>query len=151
MLKKPRQVKKFTNFDDQCSVSSAIVTESDAALDSIQELRAEVAKQKNVLGELETIKQDTAAKRLALVDLDQNVTHLSRQASRAEDKLSQLRRQGTSRISENKVTVEHLHQQLIEIENICHQNKMRADRAETDFQRMEKEVDLEFEGQEKVL
>jgi predicted nucleic acid-binding Zn-ribbon protein len=152
MWKRPSQVSNENLTHKSVFKSTATVyVEGDSALDNIQELRAEVTRQKNVLSELETVKQDTAGKRLALIELDQNVSHVSRQATRAEDKLSQLRRQGTSRSAENKFAIEQLHQQFHDAEIRRAQLKSRVDRAETDYTRMEREVELEWEAQEKVL
>jgi kinetochore protein Nuf2 len=87
-----------------------------AALDSVNEVRAEVERQKGVILDLDAKKQGTQSKRVEMSEVDQNLSQVRRHVSRAEDKLSHLRKQSTQKGDEAQRAVEDLHQQLIDAE-----------------------------------
>jgi len=102
------------------------------------ELRAEVDRQKTVMAELETQRQGIVAERTALSEISQNTQQLQRNAARAEEKLTQLRKQAQVRFlfwllsylpnlppclcdfqirgKDSQQATEDLHKQLIEAE-----------------------------------
>lgn len=86
------------------------------AIEAIMELRAEVDRQKAVMGELEAQKQSIAAERVALSELVQNAQQMQRGASRAEEKLAALRKQVQARARDGQQATEDLHKQLIDAE-----------------------------------
>jgi kinetochore protein Nuf2 len=117
--------------------------EVDSALESINELRAEVERQKAVIGESEMRKQEINGKRVALEELDQNLHQLSRQSTRSEDKLQTFRRLTANRGADSQKAIEELHKQLIDAENFRMQIRARAERVEGESQRLEREMEAE--------
>lgn len=71
--------------------------EVNGAIEAITELRAEVDRQKTVMSELELQKQGLVAERTTLSELSQNTQQMQRNATRAEEKLAQLRKQAQVR------------------------------------------------------
>ena len=117
--------------------------EVDSALQSINELRSEVERQKAVIDESDMRKQEMTSKRVALEEIDQNLHQLTRQATRSEDKLQTLRRLTANRGADSQKTVEDLHKQLIDAENFRMQIRSRAERTEGEAQRLEREMEAE--------
>eukprot|EP01038_Epipyxis_sp_PR26KG_P008092 gene8092-10961_t len=113
------------------------------ALEFMQELRADVDRQKALTLELASQKQTTSSNRLALSELDQNVNQLIRHSTRAEEKLQNLRKQTTRRGDETHSTIDQLHQQLIDAEAFRMQLRGKAERVSAEVVRVEKEVDAE--------
>lgn len=100
-------------------------TEIVMALESIQEVRGEVEKQKGMINDLDAQKQTVESLRTALSELEQNTQQHKRQAMRAEEKLQQLRKQSAVRAEETEKTIDDLHKQLVEAESfrvqVCEQ------------------------------
>jgi predicted nucleic acid-binding Zn-ribbon protein len=119
-----------------------------SALDSIHEIRSEVEKQRNSLTELDMQKQSVVSKRAALEEIDQNIHQNSRQVARADEKLQLLRRQAATRGSETQRQVEELHKRLIDAENNRVQVRAKAEKAEGESTRLEREIEAESLAQE---
>lgn len=84
------------------------------ALESIQEVRSEVERQKAIISDLDSQKQTISGLKTTLSELNQNAQQYQRQANRADEKLSHLRKQATSRAEEAQNTIEEIHKQLLE-------------------------------------
>lgn len=117
--------------------------EVNAAVEAVQELRAEVDRQKGVIGELETQRQAIAAERAALTELSQRAMQSQRLAARAEEKLTQLRRQTQVRGRDAQAASEDLHRQLIEAEAFRMQVSARVERQQGEVARLEQEMAAE--------
>lgn len=91
--------------------------EVSAGLDSIQELRVEVERQKTVIVELDACKQEKGVKAMELAELDQDVQRLARTGNRSEEKLQLLRDKCKGRGLETQSFIENLHKQLIDAEH----------------------------------
>lgn len=78
-----------------------------------------------------------------LSELHQSNQQVERQAHRAEEKLTSLRRQAGQRSDENQAHVANLHSQILEAETFRVQVKARAERMENEGKRLEKEVEVE--------
>lgn len=117
----------------------------------IQDLRAEVARQKSYVADIDSKKQELSSKRDALSQLDQNVHQLGRQSTRAEEKLLHLRKQAASRSGENQATIEALHKKLIEGEKDRMELAVKAERVEVDAVKLDREADAEKILQEQVI
>ena len=90
--------------------------EVNSAIEAIMELRAEVDRQKTVIGELEAQKQTFASEKSSLTELAQKANQAQRNAARAEERLQQLRKQAQVRNRDSQQATEDLHKQLIEAE-----------------------------------
>jgi kinetochore protein Nuf2 len=87
------------------------------ALESIQDVRSEVEKQKNMINDLDTVKQEVEHGRKVLSELSLNTQQRKRQVERTEEKYNQLKQQYSIRTEETKKTIDDLHKQLVEAES----------------------------------
>ena len=87
------------------------------ALEVIHELKSESEKQKLLQMELDNQKQLNQSVKTKVTDLEQEVFQFNRQVTRTDDKLQHLRKQASVRVSENQLSVDELHKQLINAEN----------------------------------
>lgn len=117
--------------------------EVNGALDAVSEVRNEVERQKGVIVELDTQKQNIIASRTALTELDQNVNQMLRVATRADEKVLHLRRQADVRCADSQNLVDDLHRQIVEADGFRLQVRSRAERVDLDVARLEKEYDAE--------
>lgn len=102
---------------------------------------------------MESKNQLLSSKREILSDLDQNIHKETRKASRTDEKLSLLRKQTSSRSHENQSSIQQLHQRLIEGDNHRLSLTSKAERAESDVFKFEKEAEAEkhFQEEEKQV
>lgn len=112
-----------------------------AALECMQEVKFEVDNQKDAIATLDEQKETLTSRREALKTINQNIQQLSRQSTKAEDKLSGIRRLADSRSADTQAALESLHAQLIESEEWRSRAKSRAEKAETDAAKMENDVE----------
>jgi kinetochore protein Nuf2 len=87
-----------------------------AALDSVNEVRAEVERQKGVILDLDAKRQGTQSRRVEMSEVEQNLNQVKRHMGRAEDKLTHLRKQSAQKGDDAQRAVDDLHHQLIEAE-----------------------------------
>jgi kinetochore protein Nuf2 len=110
------------------------VRELSAWLNNVEECQIEVTGAleavHEVKGEMETVHQ------------------LNRQGSRAEEKLTHLRKQTSSRGEETQQAVDELHKQLVDAETARTQVKARVERAEGEALRIEREAEADEVAQE---
>ena len=121
-----------------------------AALECMQEVKAEVDNQKECIAMHDEQKEVLSSRREALKAINQNLQQLNRQSTKAEDKLSSIRRLADSRGADTQTALESLHTQLIEAEEWRAKAKLRAEKAEADALRMENEVDNDSHVYEEV-
>jgi uncharacterized membrane protein len=62
------------------------------------------------------------------------VHQLTRQSTRAEERLQHIRKQAATRSADNQRAVEDLHRQLIDAENVRVQVRTKVERAEGQFE-----------------
>jgi kinetochore protein Nuf2 len=122
-----------------------------AALECIQEVRAEVEKQKTMISELDAQKQNVNVVRLVLSELNQNAQQHHRQSTRAEEKVTQLRKLSNTRIEESQQTIEELHKKLVEAESFRVQIRGKAERIESEASKLEREIDAENISHQQVM
>lgn len=125
-------------------------TSAHTALESMQEVKAEVDNQKEAISAIEEQKELLESRREALKNINQNIQQLNRQSSKAEEKLSGIRRLADSRSADTQTALESLHAQLIESEEWRSRAKNRAEKAENDATRMESEVENDLRVFEEV-
>jgi kinetochore protein Nuf2 len=95
--------------------------EVNSALEAVHEVKGEAERQRVMTIELDAHRSASSANKTMLSELDQTAQQLSRQSVRAEEKLSHLRKQITSRGTETQEAVEELHKQLLDAENARNQ------------------------------
>lgn len=140
--------KKLRELTHWVTTIEEVQAEVDGALEGIHDLRAEVGRQKGVISDMENQKGANAAKRNVLEELDQNTSQISRQSSRAEEKLQLLRRQASTRGADTQRAVEDLHKQLIDAESFRVQVRSRSERSEGEALRLERESEAESIAQD---
>jgi kinetochore protein Nuf2 len=143
-----KKIRELTAWIENIDVIQAGV---DPAVEVIQDLRAEVGRQKSYVADIDSKKQELSSKRDALSHLDQNVHQLGRQSTRAEEKLMHLRKQAASRSGENQTAIEALHKKLIEGDKDRMQLAAKAERVEADAVKLDREADAEKILQEQVV
>jgi kinetochore protein Nuf2 len=125
--------------------------ETALALEQIEEVRAEVERQKTLIAELDAHKQSLAAQREGVQAGVQAVQQLQRASQRAEERLSALRKQAAGRAEEAQGAMDTLHNQLLEAEAFRLQVKATVERAEGERMRSERELEAEASMQEQEI
>lgn len=110
-----------------------------AALDALADLQNEVERQRTVMTELDTVRQQTEGKLQALGDIEQEMHQTNRSVGRTDEKLTHLRRQATSRASEGKKVIADLHSELRKTEASTHQARDKAELYENEAIKLERE------------
>lgn len=121
-----------------------------AALECMQEVKAEVENQKEAIASLDDQKEVVSNRREALKLIKQSVQQLNRQSTKAEEKLAGIRRLADNRSGDTQAALESLHEQLVESEEWRAKAKARAEKAEADASRMEHEVENDAQIYEEV-
>lgn len=143
--------KKLRELQAWISNMEEVQSEVNMALEGMQDIRSEVEKQKAIITELDTTKQNAITLNASISELNQNNQQFARQAGRAEEKLLNLRKAATKRAEDNQNHADALHQQLVEAESFRVQVKSRAERMETEAKRIDKEFEAEAVVMEQVF
>ena len=118
-------------------------TEVDAALETMNDFKAEVDRQKNVVVELDNLKLLQETKKESLSEIEQMTQQMSRSVTRTEDKLNQLKKQALARSQENKQHIDNYHTQILHAEGIKAQLCGRAEKYELECVRLDREKEIE--------
>ena len=133
------------------SIMEEVQGEIDSANDALGDVKVESEKQKSITSEIESTRGEEANRRQVLGDLDENISQMNRQIGRLDDKLQGLRKQASSRTTENESAIETFSQQLLEAENARIEMRSRSERLESDASRIERENEAERAEQEADL
>lgn len=122
-----------------------------SGLESMHEVRSEVERQKTTIIELDSTRATIATNRAALSELDQNVHQLNRHATRAEEKLSALKKQATKRGTDTQNSIEDLHRQLVDAEAFRLKVRARQERVDGEISRLDQESEAETRANEQEM
>jgi kinetochore protein Nuf2 len=122
-----------------------------AALEAMQEVKAEVDAQKEAMGYVDEQKELAASKREALKTITQNAQHATRQLAKGEEKLAAIRKQADSRGADTQAELETLHAKIIEAAESRAKSKAKAEKAEAEALRLELEVENDIQNYEQVI
>jgi kinetochore protein Nuf2 len=126
------------------------LSSANAAMEAMEGVKAEVDTQKEALALYDEQQDALRSRREVLKTVNQNTQHLARQTTKAEEKLSAIRKQADTRTSSYQATRESLHQQLLEAEEAKTRARARAEKAEAEAAKLEMEVELDAEQFEQV-
>ncbi len=119
-------------------------------LNAIQELRGEVERQKAGYNNLDSLKMEVNNKSQVLQEMSQNLTHMQRQAQRAEEKLAQIKKHSYSRNESAYKALEDLQRQLLEADKSKSQIRIRFEQTEAILAKNEKELSNETATMQQV-
>lgn len=117
--------------------------EVELSLAAVHELSVEVDNQKDVICQLDNIRQAAGNRRKVLNELDQNINQLSRQCIRSEEKFQNIRKQVSKRGTDSLQHNDEIQNQLMEAENFKSQLSLRTEKAEAEAYRQEHESESE--------
>lgn len=99
------------------STLDEVFSEVMMALNTIQDIRSEVEKQKTIVGDLETLRRSGQQLATIITEVKQNNTQYNKSTQRMEEKIINLRSQSTSKNSDLIQRMESLHQEIVESES----------------------------------
>jgi chromosome segregation ATPase len=143
--------KKYSGLSNWLTNVEDAQVEVDHATEVLNEVKSEVEKQKAMFVDTEALKSKLASTKEMTSQQEQNIQSLSRQATRADEKLTQLRKQAMIRSTDCKETIESLHSQLLEADKSRIEANGRAKRAEQEADRVEREANAEQDAQSQAL
>ena len=117
--------------------------EVNAALDAMNDFRAEVERQKLVVADVDTVRQQVEARAEMAEDAEQGIHQATRTATRLDEKISHLRRQAQSRTVEGQTALGEMQAQAAQAEANRAKSRAKAERYEADCDRLERELEEE--------
>jgi kinetochore protein Nuf2 len=122
-----------------------------SAQDSLNEVQVEASKHKTCSGELDSRRQKAANTGDLLQNTEMQVQQLTRQTSRAEEKLSLIRKQASERSQDACLAIDQLHTECLAAEKLNKEAKERGDRVVSEAIQIERQVEAEKQMQQQVM
>ena len=122
-----------------------------SAQDSLNEVQVEANKHKSSSAELDSRRQKAANTGDLLQNTEMQVQQLTRQTSRAEEKLNLIRKQANERSQDACLAIDQLHTECLAAERLNKEAKDRCDKAISEAIQIEKQLDAEKEMQQQVV
>lgn len=121
-----------------------------SAQDSLNEVQVEANKHKNCASELDSRRQKAANTGDLLQNTELQVQQLTRQTSRAEEKLSLIRKQANERSQEACLAMDQLHMECLAAEKLNKEAREKGDRVVSEAMQLERQLEAEKEMQDQV-
>ena len=132
--------KKLRELNNWINATDSAITLSHTAHESVLTLKAEADRYKANEKDLAITRADESVRTERLTESRSQLHQIQRQCARVEDKLQQLRKQQSNRASETKLSLESLHMQLKEAEELKSAARLTAEATEAEALSIERET-----------